>query len=88
LRATSSLRLARLCAVDLRQAGWRWLWLLRLGRGCAFDGMGAVRAGAQPYLGPRPSGVAGRRRNGWLVPLRHRAGGPARWASFWCRPGI
>jgi len=49
---------------NLRQAGWRWLWLLRLGRGCAFDGMGAVRAGAQPYLGPRPSGVAGRRRNG------------------------
>jgi hypothetical protein len=65
--------LVRICAVGPRQAfdlGCGCCSVVGLQgvvgrRGvCAFDGMGAVRAGAQPYLGPRPCRAAGRRHDG------------------------
>jgi hypothetical protein len=34
------------------------------GRVCAVEGVGVVRAGARPYLGPRSGRAAGRSRDG------------------------
>ena len=56
-----------LCSAPASSAGSSWSWARGGGgRGgvCAFDGMGAVRADAQPYLGPRPCRAAGRRHDG------------------------
>ncbi len=66
---------ARFCwsSVSVRRARVKRLIFLLVGsrrvrRGgvCAFDGVGAVRADAQPYLGPRPCRAAGRRHDGLI----------------------